>query len=93
MTVYEFISQLQEAADRAATEGTAGRDIIVTFIAPNSGFCGPSVRPKFLGYPEGAYPAGGEGEPTEARYGLNRRQIERVLGAFHVALPPEHELA
>lgn len=91
MTVYEFISQLQEAADRAATESTPGREVIVTFIAPNSGFCGPSVRPKFMGYPEGAYR--GEGEPTEARYGLNRRQIERVLGAFHVTLPPEHELA
>ena len=82
MTVYEFISQLQEALDRVQTYSIPNREVAISFIAPNSGFCGPTIRPKYLGDT-----AAGEG-----RYGLNRLQIERVLTAFNVTLPPEGEL-
>lgn len=91
MTVYEFISMLQEALDRAATLATPNRSVVVSFIAPNSGFCGPTIRPKFLGYTEEAKLT--NSRPTEARYGLTRMQVERVLEAFNVTLPPDSEFA
>jgi hypothetical protein len=84
MTVREFISQLQEALDRAAACGEPSKKVIVSFIAPSSGFCGPTIRPKYLGetsHPD--YPG------SWARYGLTRMQVERVLEAFNVTLPPE----
>jgi hypothetical protein len=82
MTVREFISQLQEALDRAAARSVANREVIVGFIAPNSGFCGPTIRPKYLGetnHPDYPGPRG--------RYGLTRLQVERLLEAFDVTLP------
>lgn len=85
MTVYEFISRLQAALDRANTMSLPNREVAITFVAPNSGFCGPTIRPKFVGYPEGAAAA----RPHEARYGLTRMQIERILTSFDVTLPPE----
>lgn len=91
MTVYEFISRLQEALDRANTLATPNREVIVTFIAPHSGFCGPTVRPKFMGYPNDTTVY--DGTPMEARYGLTRMQIERILEAFSVTLPPENYIA
>lgn len=90
MTVREFISQLQEALDRAAARRTPNRDVIVTFIAPSSGFCGPTIRPKFLGSFE---PFAGANQPGSGRYGLTRSQVERLLEAFNVTLPPENALA
>lgn len=92
MTVYEFISLLQEALDRRNTYNIPNRTVIATFIAPHSGFCGPSIRPKFLGYVDEA-DTDTHGAPAEGRYGLNRIQIERILEAFHVTLPSEHEFA
>jgi hypothetical protein len=92
MTVYEFISKLQEALDRATTESTPNRQVITTFIAPNSGFCGPTIRPKFLGYTDETKLTK-LGVPAEGRYGMTRMQVERVLEAFNVTLPPESEFA
>lgn len=80
MTVYEFITTLQEALDRAVTYSLPNRAVVATFIAPNSGFCGPTIRPKFLG----------DNAAGEGRYGLNSVQIVRILEAFDVTLPPEH---
>lgn len=90
MTVREFISQLQEALDRASTRSTPNKQVIVTFIAPSSGFCGPTIRPKFLGYTDETKTIT-KGVPAEGRYGLTRMQVERVLEAFNVTLPPEAE--
>lgn len=87
MTVYEFISRLQEALDTAAWRPTPSRQVIVTFIAPNSGFCGPTIRPKFLGYVTET-----DGVPEEGRYGLTRLHVERLLEAFNVTLPPKSDL-
>lgn len=84
MTVREFISQLQEALDRAHVRALPGKQVIVSFIAPSSGFCGPTIRPKYLGETEHPdYPG------SWARYGLTRSQVERLLEAFDVTLPPE----
>lgn len=82
MTVREFISQLQEALDRASARSVPSREVVVTFIAPSSGFCGPTIRPKFLGYTDET-----NGVPAEGRYGLTRMQVERLLEAFNVTLP------
>lgn len=86
MTVREFVSQLQDALDRAHATKRGSREVVVTFIAPNSGFCGPTIRPKFLGSFE---PFAGANQPGSGRYGLTRMQVERLLEAFHVTLPPE----
>lgn len=83
MRVYNFLALIEEALDDHPT--AANRETIITFIAPHSGFCGPGVRPKHLGYPAGTNLA----EPPEARYGLNRLQIEHILTAFDVTLPPQ----
>lgn len=90
MTVREFISQLQEALDRAASRGGRGKDVIVSFQAPSSGFCGPTIRPKYLGEAHGE---GGELLDSGGRYGLTRTQVERLLEAFNVTLPPESTFA
>jgi hypothetical protein len=79
MTVREFISQLQDALDRAEARKVPNKEIIAKFIAPSSGFCGPTIRPKFLGDTDGA----------DGRYGLTRLHVERLLEAFDVTLPPE----
>lgn len=87
MTVYEFVSLLQEAHDRAIVRAAPSKQISITFIAPNSGFCGPQIRPKFLGYigaSDGAMPA-------EAEYGLTRLQVEQILEAFDVTLPEGYD--
>ncbi len=85
MKVREFLSILQEALDAAAARGgVRGKDVVATFVAPSSGFCGPSIRPKYLGetsHPD--YPG------SWARYGITRTQAERLLTAFDVTLPPE----
>lgn len=85
MTVREFISQLQEALDKASVRGgVRSKDVVASFIAPSSGFCGPTIRPKYLGetsHPD--YPG------SWARYGITRQQAERILTAFDVTLPPE----
>lgn len=87
MTVREFVSQIQEALDLAAVKDLAGKEVIVSFIAPSSGFCGPTIRPKYLGETEHPdYPG------SWARYGLTRLQVERLLEAFNVTLPPAAEL-
>lgn len=78
MTVREFIAQLQEALDEAVVGSVSGKQIIATFRAPSSGFCGPTIRPKYLGESE-----------TGGRYGLTRTHVERILEAFDVTLPPE----
>lgn len=90
MTVYEFISLLQEALDRTAGSFTPGKQVIVKFTAPSSGFCGPSIRPKYLGEAHGK---GGTLLENGGRYGLTRTQVTRILEAFNVTLPPEHEFA
>lgn len=90
MTVREFISQLQESLDRATAKHTPNKEVIVTFIAPSSGFCGPTIRPKFLGSFE---PFAGANQPGSGRYGLTRSQVQRLLEAFDVTLPPESEFA
>lgn len=79
MTIRSFLALLQERGDWARSRRIARKEVIVTFIAPNSGFCGPSIRPKYLG----DSPAG------EGRYGLTRRHVEEILTAFDVTLPPE----
>lgn len=90
MTVYEFISRLNAALDQASTQSTPNKQVIVSFIAPNSGFCGPTIRPKFLGYLD-AFPDKRDTVPKDGRYGMTRIQVERVLEAFNVTLPPESE--
>lgn len=88
MTVHEFVSQLQDALDNAAARGRASKEVIISFIAPSSGFCGPTIRPKYLGetsHPD--YPG------SWARYGLTRSQVERLMEAFSVTLPPESDFA
>jgi hypothetical protein len=92
MTVREFLSQLQEALDRAASRRLSNKEVIVSFIAPSSGFCGPTIRPKFLGYTDETKTIT-KGVPAEGRYGLTRTQVERLLEAFNVTLPPESEFA
>lgn len=81
MTVREFITELQRSLDNAHVTRKRGRDLIVAFSAPSSGFCGPQIRPKYLG----------EGEHG-GRYGLSRNQVERVLTMFSVTLPPPEDL-
>lgn len=83
MTIREFISLLQERHDWARARSVAYKEVIVTFIAPNSGFCGPSIRPKYLG----------DNEDSEGRYGLTRKQVGEILAAFDVTLPPEFSTA
>lgn len=83
MTVRDFISLLQDSLDRAEARSVANKQIIAKFIAPSSGFCGPIVRPHFLGTEDPTNPTG------PARYGLSRLQVERLLEAFDVTLPPE----
>lgn len=88
MTVRDFLATLQDALDRASGRSTPGKEVIVSFIAPSSGFCGPRFRPKYLGetnHPD--YPG------SWGRYGLTRRQVERIMEAFDVTLPPESEFA
>lgn len=88
MTVREFVSQLQEALDRATTQRTPGKEVIANFTAPSSGFCGQTIRPKYLGEIHGE---GGALLTNGGRYGLTRTQVERLLEAFNVTLPPESE--
>jgi hypothetical protein len=85
MKVREFISILQDSLDEAATRGgVRGKDVVAIFVAPSSGFCGPSIRPKYLGERDDC-----DGTGTWGRYGVTRRQAERILEAFDVTLPPE----
>lgn len=79
MTIRTFLTLLQERRDWADARRVPFKKVIVSFVAPNSGFCGPRIRPKYLG----------ETAEGEGRYGLTRRQVERVLVAFDVTLPPE----
>lgn len=81
MTIRAFLTLLQERRDWADTRRVAYKEVVATFIAPNSGFCGPRIRPKYLGDT-----ASGEG-----RYGLTRRHVEEILVAFDVTLPPATE--
>lgn len=92
MRIHEFISLLQEALDAAAARSVASKKVVITFIAPNSGFCGPTIRPKFLGYTDETKTIT-KGVPAEGRYGLTRSQVERLLEAFDVTLPPEASVA
>lgn len=78
MTVREFLSQLQERRDWASARKIASKEVIAIFIAPNSGFCGPSIRAKYLG----------NNEDGEGRYGLTRQHVDKILIAFDVTLPP-----
>lgn len=81
MNTREFVTHLQDRLGAAGTMKRHGTDIIAQFVAPSSAFCGPGIRPKYLGdTPDG-----------EGRYGLTRRQVERVLIAFDVTLPPSWE--
>lgn len=77
MTIREFLSQLQEAHDSARARQLPSKEIVATFRAPSSGFCGPTVRPKYLG----------DASPTTGRYGLTCLQVEQMLEAFDVTLP------
>jgi hypothetical protein len=86
MPVREFISQLQEALDRAVARRRGSKEVIIVFQAPSSGFCGPTIRPKYLGKAHGE---GGELLNNGGRYGLTRSHVERLLEAFNVTLPPE----
>lgn len=90
MTVREFLSQLQNALDRSVGRSVPSKQIVVQFIAPNSGFCGPRIRPKFLGYTDETKTIAA-GVPAEGRYGLTRSQVERILESFDVTLPAEHD--
>jgi len=81
VTIREFLSLLQERRDSAFVRRVGYKEVIISFVAPNSGFCGPSIRPKYLG----------DTEEGEGRYGLTRRHVEEILVAFDVTLPPEHE--
>lgn len=89
MTVREFVSQLQEALDAAVARSVPNKQVIATFLAPNSGFCGPTIRPKFLGYTNESKTII-KSVPAEGRYGLTRLQVERIMEAFDVTLPPEY---
>lgn len=79
MNVREFVSVLQERHDYARARKLHYKEVIVSFVAPNSAFCGPTIRPKYLG----------DNEDGEGRYGLTRRHVEEILAAFDVTLPPE----
>lgn len=79
MTTRKFVNLLQERSDWARTRSVAYKEVIVSFVAPNSGFCGPDIRPKYLG----------DTEDGEGRYGLTRRHVEEILQSFDVTLPPE----
>lgn len=92
MTVRDFLATLQDALDCAAARGATSKQVIVTFIAPSSGFCGPRIRPRFLGYTDETKTIK-PGVPAEGRYGLTRTQVERIMEAFDVTLPPESEFA
>jgi len=92
MTVHEFVSQLQDALDEAAARRRSSKEVIISFIAPSSGFCGPTIRPRFLGYTDETKTIK-RGVPAEGRYGLTRSQVERLMEAFSVTLPPESEFA
>lgn len=82
MTIRDFLTTLQERRDWAASRRVAYKEVIVSFIAPNSGFCGPRIRAKYLG----------DTSEGEGRYGLTRRHVEEILTAFDVTLPVETEL-
>ena len=88
MTVRDFLSTLQAALDAAAVRRAPSKQVIVSFIAPSSGFCGPRIRPKYLGEHDDC-----DGSGTWGRYGLTRSQVERIMEAFNVTLPPESEFA
>lgn len=92
MTIRSFLTILQESRDWAASRRLGRREVIVTFIAPNSGFCGPSIRLKFLGYTDETKTIA-KGVPAEGRYGLTLSQVERILEAFDVTLPEMYEFA
>jgi hypothetical protein len=79
VTIREFVSLLQERHDFARARSINYREVVVSFIAPNSGFCGPTIRPKYLG----------DNEEGEGRYGLTRKHVEELLAQFDVTLPPE----
>ncbi len=80
MTIRDFLNTLQERCDWAAGRHAGYKEVVVSFIAPNSGFCGPGIRPKYLG----------DNEEGEGRYGLTRRHVDEILIAFDVTLPPEY---
>jgi hypothetical protein len=84
MKVREFLNEIQRALDSAAVRKMPGNVVIVSFTAPNSGFCGPTIRPKYLGESDAC-----DGSGTWGRYGLTRRHVEKLLVAFDVTLPPE----
>lgn len=84
MKVREFLSEIQQALDSAVVRKVPGNEVIVRFVAPSSAFCGPTIRPKYLGERDDC-----DGSGTWGRYGLTRRQVEKVLVAFNVTLPPE----
>lgn len=86
MKVRDFLSEIQRALDSAVVRKVPGNEVIVRFRAPSSGFCGPTIRPKYLGEAHGE---GGALLDDGGRYGLTRRQVEKVLVAFNVTLPPE----
>lgn len=79
MTTREFIAELQRKLDNAVVTKKRGPQIIATFVAPNSGFAGPRIRPRYLG----------DTRDGQGRYGLSRNQVERILTMFKVTLPPK----
>jgi hypothetical protein len=81
MTIRAFLNFIQERRDWADTHRIPYKEVIAAFVAPNSGFCGPSIRPKYLG----------DNDDGEGRYGLTRRHVEEILTAFDVTLPPATE--
>lgn len=82
MTIRDFLTLLQERRDWAEARRVPYKEVVAAFVAPNSGFCGARIRPKYLGdTPEG-----------EGRYGLTRRHVEEILTSFDVTLPPLREV-
>lgn len=79
MTIRDFISLLQDRHDFARARSISYKEVVIAFVAPNSGFCGPTIRPKYLG----------DNDAGEGRYGLTRKHVEELLASFNVTLPPD----
>lgn len=67
MRISTFVSDLREKIDYAVSHEVGGSEIVASYCAPSSGFCGPSIRPKFLGH---------------GRYGLTLDQARRIVHAL-----------
>lgn len=79
MRLIDFVQDLREKCDYAATLGRTETDIIATYVAPNSGFLGRNFRPRYLG----------DNEAGEGRYGLTFNGARRLLHLLRGEEPPQ----